>query len=1103
MADNQLKEPPVQSAVMQLPQPPPRNAEEYLKAYTGYAYTAVSAIAQEVASIDLHLYKAKFVKGVPESTEVYEHEVLSFLDYVNPLTTFYDLVEATQIYLELVGEAYWVVLKQGQSPREIWMVRPDWIKVIPGRDSIVDHYSYHPGGGLNKVDIPRENMIPFKYFNPLNPYRGKGSIQAAALPFDIHNFAQEYNRNFFFNSAIPSMVFTTEQKLSEATVKRFVNQWQASYGGRSKSNKVAFLGNGLKVDKISVGGRELDFNEQQRMLRDDILAVFKVPKTVLGLTDDVNRSNAKATTIAFMERVVTPRMRKFVGVLNEFLLPMYSDDSLFFDFTDPAPEDAEMKLKRYENALKWGWMTPNEVRAEENMEPIEGGDTLPVPNRTGIPATIQPTEPPSGEEQEGLLSSIGKVLTGKNKEPATVGPSSERKRLRLVSARLVKHMVRLPVKRLEVLEREKLSKKLAPEIVKVIGKLLERKDANGTGFKVAPSKSKVVWDDAKKDAYWRQFIESADGWEMRLRNIAVEAFGEQEHLLLDILNNTVKYWRKDYRIGKAGSAIPGIDIMDKIWLTVWVEAIRELFLEQGSKVLDFLGVGGNIDLATETASRYFRHDVAELVKGIDETTRQQLKETLEEGFKKGEGIDKLQKRVKDVFQEAKTSRARMIARTEAIRASNTASVEAYRQSGVVEAKEWLAERDSRTCPFCMEMDGKVIGLNEAYFKEGDIMKVGGQKLDIAIGVPEPPLHSNCYSKDTEAYTREGWKLIKDIKKGESVWTLNPGTLQLEESKVRETTSFKADSVYHLTNKQHSFDLMVSKNHPFVGFKRIDHGQKGRKLEFVRYESLKDVPKEEFRFYVSSEWIGEVKGKIKIGNKLFRTEDWCKFLGYYLSEGSVTKRKNKDHYQISISQSKYLDEMYEDISVMPFDKVCLGKDKIYIFDREVALYLVQFGKSSQKYIPDEIKELDIKYLRVFLDAFRLGDGSIRKGNRYKGGNFVESNIYSTSSPKLAGDLGELIVKIGKAVSFNIRHCKGQEVKFKNGTYKLNNDQIAIYELTSQFRMFRNIDVKEVVYNDYVYDFEVEKNHILLIRRNGKVVWGSNCRCTTIPVLLGER
>lgn len=759
MADKIEKPQQVSSLVMSLPQPPLRNSEEYLKAYTGYAYTAVSSIAQEVASIDLHLFKNKFVKGQPETTEVYQHEVLSLLNYANPLTTFFDLTEATQIYLELTGESFWVVLKQGTTPKELWLVRPDWVKIVPSAKDVVDHYEYHPGGNYSdKVTIPRDNMIHFKYFNPLNPYRGKGSVQAAALPLDIHTFAQEYNRNFFFNSAIPSIVFTTDKQIKGETVKRFVNQWQATYGGRSKSNKVAFLGNGLKMDKISLGGKEMDFTEQQRMMRDDILAVFKVPKTILGLTEDVNRANAEATTIAFMERVVTPRMKKLVGTLNEFLIPMYKDASLFLDFTDPAPEDTENKLRYYENALKYGWMTPNEVRVEENMEPIPGGD-IPLPYILNplVPRpeeyqeeteedTNTPEENPQAEPEEEEEKGLGSIFKKAFSKKEIVKIIKPKKRASSPKKKGFKHMIKPPVKRLEVVKREELQKNITPAVTEFIGQLLENKSQNNVGITEEKEKPKKegVFSNKEKDAYWKQFIAHATLWEQRLRNLVVDGFEEQKHMTLDLLNNSVKHWKDEVRKGKAGSAIPSKDLMKTTWYTAFVSAIKEVFIEQGTYVLAFLGVGGTIDITSKNSADYLQKETAKLVTNIDETTREQLKKTLEEGFENKESIEQLEKRVNSVFDIATTSRAEMIARTEALRASNIASVEAYRQSGVVYAKEWLAERDLRTCPFCQEMDGKVVGLDKNYFKRGDTLEVNGEKLvldNMAIG--EPPLHPNC------------------------------------------------------------------------------------------------------------------------------------------------------------------------------------------------------------------------------------------------------------------------------------------------------------------------------------------------------------------------
>ncbi len=731
------------SAVMSFPQPPLRKSEEYLKAYTNYAYTAISAISQEVASIDLKLFKTKFVNGEPTSTRIFEHEVISLLHFINPLTTFYDQVEATQIYLELTGEAFWVLLKDGETPKEIWLVRPDWMKIVPDKDDIIKHYVYNPGGVFtDKVIIPKENVIHFKYFNPLNPYRGKGSIQAAALPLDTHAFSQEWNRNFFFNSAIPGMVFTTEKKLNEKVIKRFLNQWQASYGGRSKSNKIAFLGGGMKLDKITMGAKEMDFAAQQRMMRDDILAVFKVPKSILGLTEDVNRANAEATNRSFMERVVTPRMKKFVGALNEFLLPMYPDSAnLFFDFTDPSPEDVELKLKKYANARKFTWMTPNEIRIEENLEPIEGGDDLFAPlagGTSGGGASEDLGVEEVEEEKAGGLGIFSRLKRGKKKVKKASTVHRKKK--------AIKHMISIPPKRMEDVSREKFKTSLAKDITKMIGAMLKVKNGEDAEAKKEEPKFRgagSLFNDKGKDAYWKAFIEVVTKREEELKDKAIDLFDEQEKVILDRLNE-VKYWKKGLRKGKESSVLPNKELFSRIWMTTFIPIIRDIIIEQGNFVLDFLGAGGNIDLLTETSIEFLRTDGAELVTSINETTRQQLREALAEGFVEGESIPQLRKRVQQVFSVATKSRAEMIARTEALRASNFATVEAYRQSGVVEAKEWLTERDDRVCPWCLAMDGKVVGLNRSYFKKGDSFTVDGKTLKFSIlDVNEPPLHPNC------------------------------------------------------------------------------------------------------------------------------------------------------------------------------------------------------------------------------------------------------------------------------------------------------------------------------------------------------------------------
>lgn len=729
--------------VVSLPQPPLRKAEDYLNAYSGYTYGAVGAISQEVASIQLHLFKRKFVNGKPKVDEIFEHPALSVLAYANRLMTQYDLLEATQIYLDLVGESFWVLLRDGDEPAEIWPVRPDWMKVVPSKTNVVDSFIYSPGGtSVDIVKFDPKDVIHFKYFNPKNPYRGKGTVQAGAMAIDIHTFAQEYNRNFFFNSALPGLVFTTEQKLSQDAIKRFMEQWQSKFGGKGNSNKVGFIGGGMKVEKISQTARDMDFKELQSMMRDDILAVFKVPKTIIGLTDDVNRANAEATTRSFMERVVTPRMKKIVTHLNEFFLPNWQED-VFFDFDDPAPEDTELKLKIYESGLNLGWLTPNEVREQENLPPVEGGDKvyisfgkIPLGTETQKP-DFAPGDKPNDNQDDGDKSFISRVFNRSKKEssqPTVIAlPVKETKKKER------KFMMPIPAPRLKELHDKKLKGEIKSDLIKLISNLM----ANGGTNKRRTKKQKSTWSEEKRENHWKEMVAKTDIQESKYKSALVPLFNDQEKQVINNINNS-KNMVLERMKGKESSFLFSVREETSKWVSVLIPLTRDIVLEAGAENLDFLGQGGELDTTTEDFISFLREHGTELMQAINETTRDDLKKTLAEGLQKGEGIDKLKARVESVFTSARGPRAEMIARSETLRATNFATEEAYRQSGIVKAKEWLTAVDERVCPWCAEMDGKIIPVEGSYFKEGDELTVNGKTLKFdLLDVDYPPLHPSC------------------------------------------------------------------------------------------------------------------------------------------------------------------------------------------------------------------------------------------------------------------------------------------------------------------------------------------------------------------------
>ena len=639
-----------------------------------------------------------------------------------------------------------------------------------------------------------------------------------------------------------------------------------------------------------------------------------------------------------------------------------------------------------------------------------------------------------------------------------------------------------------------------------------------------------VKSERSNQTRWERFIDVGKSGERKYRIKMRQLFDAQlDDIIKNLARNSYKAdtpvmyvdennlcdWN-DYRIQYnlfGQLELPGI-------MTAWADLELEA-LEVG---LSFDVILPDVLTAITNRANLFSDSV------INET-RQALHKIITDSVNTGDGITQLERKIRGLYENMGKARAIRIARTEMIWAQNEGAEQSYIQSGVVEFKEWWTARDERRCVFCSTMHGKRIRLGENYFTQGESLTVNkpqkstpyhnvdgsltklSEKINLANGrnkdgsptmtmqfnyenVRHPPLHPHCYSVNTEIYTKDGWKPIYKVEKDERVLSLVPETKDLEWTKVTETVKRFSSTIFHLQNKQRSFEMMVTGDHPFFGYKRVDEGKKGRNIKPVWFDGVHSL-NSEFKFYLSSKYFRLSLSHIAINGTVFETKQFCKFMGYYLSEGSVCKRKG-NKYQISIAQSHYLDEMWDDLKGLPVRKIWLGKDRITIKDQGLGLYLEQFGKSNEKYVPEEIKNLSPMDIRVFLDAYRMGDGHKRKAKEWKNGKFKDSSYYFTCSDKMASDLGELIIKTGQSVSYSVNRSKGVRVDFKNGSYIGNHDVWIVSELTSQYRGFNNVSVEEIPYNDLVYDIEVEKNHTILTRYNGRVVWGSNCRCTLIPI-----
>jgi HK97 family phage portal protein len=276
--------------------------------------------------------------------EVTRHPALDLWKKPNPFFFGTAFRESTQQHEELVGEQYWIIVKNRFNlPQELWFVRPDRMMPVPDAENYLAGYIYTGPDG-EQVPLSTDEVIFLRRPNPLDPYRGLGAVQAILGDLDARYLSTQYKRNFFMNSAAPGGIIEADQNLTDEDFNQFQSRWEETHKGVANAHRVAILEAGMKWVDRNYTMDDMQFAELQEASRETIREAFGFPKAMTGATDDVNKANAYAGEVMFARWMTKPRLLRTREALNNILLPMYGSSAvgLEFDFVNPVPEDDEI-----------------------------------------------------------------------------------------------------------------------------------------------------------------------------------------------------------------------------------------------------------------------------------------------------------------------------------------------------------------------------------------------------------------------------------------------------------------------------------------------------------------------------------------------------------------------------------------------------------------------------------------------------------------------------------------------------------------------------------------------------------------------------------------
>jgi phage portal protein BeeE len=318
---------------------------------------------------------------------------------------------------------------------ELWLLRPDRVKVVPDRDNYISHYEYNNGTGVD--NIAAEDIIHLRTRHPFNDFYGMPPLMAAAGRVDIDNFMRDVVKGFLANSGVPAGILRLRAQVSEQDKALFRSRFRTDFGGGNAGNVMVVTGDKDSADytplALPLGARGLVIPELDEIDEARIPMVYRVPPSILGSRLGMNSSsygNRKSDREEFTQRQLVPEWQSVGSALTQSLLPEFGGaDFLAFDQTTVAAlqQDMDAVSKRIMSELGGGARSLQESRKALGLSPEpDPNDTFLIPtNYAATPVSIlesgaPPAAPlalPAGT-QEGATRSLGPEVIVINQQRA-------------------------------------------------------------------------------------------------------------------------------------------------------------------------------------------------------------------------------------------------------------------------------------------------------------------------------------------------------------------------------------------------------------------------------------------------------------------------------------------------------------------------------------------------------------------------------------------------------------------------------------------------------------------------------------------------------------
>lgn len=358
-------------------------------------FACVGVISQDIGKVPLHMFRRK---DNGERERVTDHPVIKLLAKPARQLTGVEWRERLQAHQLLRGNAYAEIRTNFRGRIvELRPWKPTNVRVeLLANDAV--RYQVRDKNGIERPYVEGE-VLHLRGLSVEDGPNGLSPVDQMREMLGEATAAQRYGSSFFANDARPGLWLEHPGSFKDGGQRDdWIVRFKRMFGGGNRFNPL-LMEYGIKIHELGqVNHTDLQFIELRKMKNNEICSMFRVPPHKVGILERSTNNNIEHQGIEYVTDCMLTWCRRWEERLAADLLSDSEREEYYFEFMLDGlmRGDAKSRYEAYKQGIDSGFLTRNEVRRRENLDPLKGLDE-PLQPLNMVPAGTPPTKPGGAE----------------------------------------------------------------------------------------------------------------------------------------------------------------------------------------------------------------------------------------------------------------------------------------------------------------------------------------------------------------------------------------------------------------------------------------------------------------------------------------------------------------------------------------------------------------------------------------------------------------------------------------------------------------------------------------------------------------------------------